>query len=283
MKALTPLPLIPSSYLDRYVAIRDKKHKETREPLVAAHALLTQRYQDHAEAIALGTLSSLTKNLQAIELSVPLRACYGGATKPLKMLKKDIKGAQPQRQLKYCPMCGTTLPKTYDHYLPAVEFPEFAVHPLNLVPCCALCNSIKDDDWLSAAGERQYLHAYVDALPDVQFVHVTLHEHPAMRGVEATFSLNIPASVPAAQRRLIEVHFRRLQLIARYDELGNDEIAEILSDCKTHQEAGGSQVRIFLCGRAADRTIVHGRNHWTAVLMSALAEHTKLQSWIDAA
>lgn len=89
--------------------------------------------------------------------------------------------------------------------------------------------------------------------------------------------------MPAAQRRLIEVHFRRLQLIARYDELGNDEIAEILSDCKTHQEAGGSQVRIFLCGRAADRTIVHGRNHWTAVLMSALAEHTKLQSWIDAA
>lgn len=282
MKALTPLPPVPS-YLDRYVAIRDKKHNTTRAPLVAAHELLTQRYQDHAHAIALGTLSGLAKNVQAIKLSIPLRACYGSATQPLKVLKKDIKGAQPRRQLKYCPMCGTTLPKTYDHYLPAVLFPEFAVHPLNLVPCCALCNSIKDDDWLSAAGERQYLHAYADAVPNVQFVHVTLHEDPALLGVGATFSLEWPDGVPAAQWRLIESHFRRLKLITRYDELGNDEIAEILSDCKTYQEAGGPDARLFLSCRAAERKSVHGRNHWTAVLMDALAGHPKLLSWIAAA
>ena len=47
MKALTPLPPLPP-YLDRYVSIRDKKRSATRVPLVAAHALLTQRYQDHA-------------------------------------------------------------------------------------------------------------------------------------------------------------------------------------------------------------------------------------------
>lgn len=276
------VPALPS-YLDRYMAIRDKKQHATRRPLIAAHALLMQRYQDHALAIAQGTLAGLAKNSQAIALSEPLRACYDGATKPLKTLKDDIRSAQPQRQLKYCPMCGTTLPKTYDHYLPAVAFPEFAVHALNLVPCCALCNSMKDDDWLSAAGERQYLHAYADILPDVQFVHVTLHEHPALRGVGATFSLQVPAGVPAAQLRLIESHFRRLRLLDRYNELGNDEIAEILADCRTYQEAGGAQVQMFLHGRATDRASVHGRNHWTAVLMSALAEHANLQPWIDAA
>ena len=72
-------------------------------------------------------------------------------------------------------MCGTTLPRTFDDYVPAVKFPEFAVHPLNLVPCCATCNSTKDADWLTAAGTRQYLHTYSDQLPDVQFVSVTLH------------------------------------------------------------------------------------------------------------
>ena len=282
MKALIPLPPQPA-YLDRYVAIRDKKHSPTRVPLVAAHALLTQRYQDHAQAIALNTLSSLSQSAAAVQLSTPLRACYGSATQPLKDLKKAIVDTQPKRQLKYCPMCGTTLPKTYDHYLPAVLFPEYAVHPLNLVPCCGLCNSIKDDDWLCAAGERQYLHAYSDALPDAQFVHVTLHQHAALKGVGATFSLRRPAGVPGAQWRLIDSHFRRLHLIARYDELGNDEIAEMLSDGKAHQDAGGPDVQRFLRGRAADRRAVHGRNHWTAVLMSALAEHPNLQSWINAA
>lgn len=282
MKALIPLPPLPA-YLDRYVAIRDKKHSPTRAPLVAAHALLTQRYQDHAQAIALNTLSGLPQNPAALELSTPLRACYSSTTQPLKDLKKAIVETQPKRQLKYCPMCGTTLPKTYDHYLPAVLFPEYAVHPLNLVPCCSLCNSIKDDDWLCAAGQRQYLHAYSDALPDAQFVHVTLHQHAAFKGVGATFSLRQPADVPAAQWRLIDSHFRRLRLIDRYDELGNDEIAEMLSDSKAYQDAGGLDVQTFLHGRATDRRAVYGRNHWTAVLMSALAEHLDLQAWIDAA
>lgn len=281
MKPLIPLSPLPT-YLDRYIAIRNKKHMPTRVPLIAAHALLTQRYDDHEQAVALDNLSGLTANAAAVALSVPLRACYGSATEPLKTLKKDIKKAQPKRQLKYCPMCGTTLPKTWDHYLPAVMFPEFAVHPLNLVPCCALCNSIKDDDWLNVAQERQYLHAYTDALPNAQFVHVTLHEDPALAGVGATFALRRPAGVTGAQWRLIASHFDRLGLIDRYDDLGNDEIAEILSDCKTHQESGGIKVRTFLRGRAADRATVYGRNHWIAVLMSALAEHTKLQSWIYA-
>jgi hypothetical protein len=279
MKALIPLPPLPS-YLDRYVAIRDKKHNPTRLPLVAAHALLTQRYQDHAQALALNDLSKLIPSPSAAKLSTPLRACYGGTTQPLKDLKKAIVKTQRKRQLKYCPMCGTTLPKTYDHYLPAVLFPEYAVHPLNLVPCCSLCNSIKDDDWLSATGERQYLHAYSDALPDEQFVHVTLHQHAALKGVGATFSLQQPTGVPAVQWWVIDSHFRRLRLIDRYDELGNDEIAEMLSDSKAYQDAGGQDVRAFLRNRAADRQAIYGRNHWVGVLMGALAEHQDLQSWI---
>lgn len=280
MKTLISLPPHPA-YLDRYVAIRDKKHSPTRASLVAAHALLSQRYQDYEQAIVRNTLTGLAQSHAALALSKPLRACYGSPTQPLKDLKKAIVDTQPKRQLKYCPMCGTTLPKTYDHYLPAALFPEYAVHPLNLVPCCSLCNSIKDDDWLCAAGERQYLHAYSDALPDAQFVYVTLHQHVALKGVGATFSLQQPVDVPAEQWRLIDSHFRRLHLIDRYDELGNDEIAEMLSDGKAYQDAGGSDVQDFLRCRSTDRRGVYGRNHWVAVLMSALAEHQDLQSWID--
>lgn len=133
MKNLTALPNAPA-YLDRYIAIRDKKHKAAKMPLIATHALIKRRYDDYAQAIAFGVLAGLTSNAHATRLSDPLRACYDSSTQPLKELKKAIHDAQPKRLLKYCPMCGTTLPRTFDHYMPAVAFPEFAVHPLNLVP-----------------------------------------------------------------------------------------------------------------------------------------------------
>ncbi|RDD95238.1 hypothetical protein DTW89_02675 [Acidovorax sp. BoFeN1] len=282
MKSLTALPDDPT-YLDRYVAIRDKKREPTRTGLVAAHALIEGRYEAFAQAIAQGALAGLQSHAQARQRSEILRACYDGATQPLKELKQAIRDAQPKRLLKYCPMCGTTLPGTFDHYMPAVRFPEFSVHPLNLVPCCAKCNSTKDADWLSAAGKRQFLHAYADQVPDLQFVTVTLHEDQAFDGVGATFSLQRPAGLDDDLWELIDSHFRRLKLIGRYDERGNDEVAEILSNCRTFLDAGGQKVRAFLSGRAEDQRTVYGRNHWIAVLMDAMAQHPNFVAWVHAA
>ncbi len=198
-------------------------------------------------------------------------------------LKRAIQDAQPKRLLKYCPMCGTTLPRTFDHYMPAVRFPEFAVHPLNLVPCCSTCNSTKDDDWLSVAGDRLFLHAYTDEIPDLQFVKVTLHEDPALAGVGATFSLERPRGVDNELWGLIDSHFRRLKLINRYDEQSNDEVAEILADCRQYRDTGGPNIRSFLDGCAVDRGTVYGRNHWIAVLMKAMVDHPNLLAWVDTA
>jgi hypothetical protein len=245
--------------------------------------LIEERYEAYAHAIGSAALGGLRIDANALQISDILRACYDGTTKPLKELKQAIRGAQPKRLLKYCPMCGTTLPRTFDHYMPAVKFPEFAVHPLNLVPCCSTCNSTKDDDWLSAAGRRQFLHAYTDNIPDLQFVKVTLHENPALAGVGATFSLEKPAGVTDGLWNLIDSHFRRLKLIDRYDERGNDEVAEILSDSREFLDAGGADLVRFLTGRANDRRNVYGRNHWLAILMDAIAQHPNLMAWVRAA
>lgn len=279
MKNLIALPDDPT-YLDRYLSIRQKKHKATRTTLTDAHELIVQRYKIHAEALTNGSLANIQRSENAIQLSVPLRACYDKATQPLKQLKQAILDAQPERLLKYCPMCGTTLPSTFDHYMPGVKFPEFAVHPLNLVPCCSICNSTKDDDWLSAAGNRQYLHAYTDHIPDLPFVKVTLHEDPALTGVGATFSLERPENIADDKWHLIDSHFCRLKLIQRYDERGNDEVAEILANCCQFLSAGGQNVRKFLKGCAKERRAIYGRNHWIVVLMDAIAQHNNFKVWL---
>lgn len=280
MKKLTSLPEVPS-YLDRFVAIRDKKHHVTRTPLAAAHSLIEKRYEAYATAFNAGALDGLKGSSKALGLSQNLRACYIGSTQPLVELKKKIKETQPKRLLKYCPMCGTTLPGTFDHYMPAVKFPEFSVHPLNLIPCCAHCNSTKDDDWLSRSGSRQYLHFYADDIPDSLFLKVTLHEHASLSGVGATFSIERPAGLDDDKWALIESHFFRLKLLERYDERGNDEVAEIIASCRSFVEEGGQSVQGFLQRQAADRAGAHGANHWIAVLMQKMAQHANLMAWVQ--
>jgi 5-methylcytosine-specific restriction endonuclease McrA len=272
------------SYLAQYMLIRDSKQMKTRLPLIAKHALIQTRYNDFQVAAGTGSLDKIVQNPDALKLSDDLRACYNGTTAALTKLKKAIKSAQPSRRLKYCPMCGTTLPTTFDHYLPAVKFPEFSVHPLNLVPCCARCNSTKDDDWLSGAGQRQYIHAYTDTLPDLQFLAVNLFEHPNLKSVGATFSISKPATISAAAWNLIESHFGRLGLLDKYDEQSNDQISEILSDCKSFTTAadGTGNTRDFLKRQAIDRTTTYGRNHWLATLMQTMSEHPNLGLWVAA-
>ncbi|QXO65121.1 hypothetical protein [Morganella morganii] len=271
-----------TAYLDRFIAIRDKKHLVTRRPLIAAHQLIEERYEAYMQAVAQNTLCNLQSDAQALQIRRPLRACYDVATKPLRDLKQLIEDAQPRRLLKYCPMCGVTLPGTFDHYLPASKFPEFAVHPFNLVPCCGTCNSTKDDDWLSVTGKRQYLHAYSDQVPAQKIVFVTLHENPNLDGVGATFLLQRPVNLLDEMWELIDSHFSRLKLLARYNELGNDEVAEILADCCTYIEAGGPDVRDFLRRRTEERSRIYGQNHWVVVLMDAMAQHDNLDQWIQA-
>ncbi|MEI2454760.1 hypothetical protein ABU614_15065 [Lysobacter firmicutimachus] len=136
---------------------------------------------------------------------------------------------------------------------------------------------------MSIHGKRQFLHSYTDIVPDLQFVKVTLHEDPHFTGVGATFSLERPAEMEENVWDLIDSHFRRLKLIDRYDERSNDEVAEILSDCRVFLNAGGANLQEFLKGRSNDRRETYGANHWIAVLMNTMAEHPNLKNWVHAA
>ncbi|MEO8340630.1 MAG: hypothetical protein ABI604_13090 [Nitrospirota bacterium] len=280
MKKLTPLLPYPL-YVDRFIEIRDRKHHAVRTKLVGIHLQISNQYQALEAAAASTSLQTLVPDPVCAGVSDTLRACYEGPTKALIELKAAIKSTQPPRLLKYCPMCGTTIDSTFDHYVPITDFPEFAVHPLNLVPCCGTCNSTKSDNWLDVTGNRQYLHSYTDSLPDVTILSATLHESPGYTAVGATFALVRPNLIDNSIWEVIESHFQRLHLLDRYDNLSNDEIAEVLSDSCIYLDSGGQDIRKFLAKQAADREDAHGKNHWRAVLIRAMAEHSHLENWIN--
>ena len=82
---------------------------------------------------------------------------------------------------------------------------------------------------------------------------------------------------------LIKNHFDRLGLISRFNDLGNDEISEMLRSAKAFLQNGGADVEQFLSSQAENFSTVHGANHWRAVLLKALSLHPLLREWIEAA
>ncbi len=79
-------------------------------------------------------------------------------------------------QVPNCPMCGSAVTGTLDHFLPKEAFPEFSVMAANLVPACAHCNSsVKGRNYKGATSDEWLIHPYFDTLAkgnvwDVQVV-----------------------------------------------------------------------------------------------------------------
>lgn len=277
MKNLVPVNV---SHIAMYRALVKKKYKtKEKASLLLIDAAIADRYTEFENAIKLNIIHNLSENkkLQADEGA--LRSCYSISTVGLKNILEGITKAQPTRQLERCPYCGTTLPKTHDHYLPAKEFPELAVHGLNLVPCCSSCNESKGDRWISGK-KRIFIHYYSDEIPSEIFLSVDLVPSPNEQTLGAIFKIIKPVSGVITNWDLIESHFSRLKLLDRYSELVNDEIAEAVDVCVDHLSEGGVSASKFARRIGIRMGDTFGVNHWRAVLYAALSNHPVFEKMI---
>ncbi len=130
MRQLTK-PSTPPEFIEHLKNIRDAK-KSTKEQkdegtdaksiLTTAHDEITKAYRSMDNALQHRSLHKLTPSKDLSLIADVLRGCYSGKTKGIVAIKNLIRKSQEKRFLKYCPMCGTTLPRTYDHYLPSSLF-----------------------------------------------------------------------------------------------------------------------------------------------------------------
>lgn len=277
MKELVPV-VPPPSYISIFEKIRDNKKAPGKGVIVASESDIRKRFIELEACLAAERIEAVSaSSLEAI--GAELRSCYG-QNKGMRALKASIVAAQSKGRLLWCPYCGATTPGSHDHYLPASKFPEFAAHALNLIPACTRCNSTKDDDWLCPAGTRQYIHFYVDSIPDAPFLCVDIVSNDALRAVGATFSI-VRAAMGDDEWRLLSTHFRKLKLIELYNYYASDTINTILRSARSHVNAGGVSPAAFLESEALDSEELHGRYGWRAVLLRAMSAHPDLCSWIE--
>jgi hypothetical protein len=241
-------PAAPPPFIDSFVAIRDSMQDRPNSPrarLTARHRAIRTRYDDLEQAVIECTLEAMAASAYLDPLSDDFVMAYKGQTKALRDLKNAIKAVQEPGVLSVCPLCKISLPRTFDHYLPLGTFPEFAVHPLNMVPSCQSCNGKKLEAWLNGDGARICLYLYGDDIPALEFVRCRLTGSTVGgRNVGVTFELERPTGLRLSRWNPIVRHFNRLGLIDRYNELGNDELSEVFGNARDFLDNGGPRNRV---------------------------------------
>jgi hypothetical protein len=170
-----------------------------------------------------------------------------------------------------CPFCGGIgHAKTLDHYLPKANFPQFAICPQNLVPCCRDCNSEKLSSFPTDVNQ-QGIHPYADGhhFFDERWVFATAL---ATNPVGIRFTANPPAEWPAQDKLRAEAHFKSYDLAARYSIEVGREISWLIDLRRTTLNNNNTPVQFqnFLIDISNSNSLP--LNGWKRTMYAALAE-----------
>lgn len=193
---------------------------------------------------------------------------YKYGSKPFIRLKNAIISLPNDYELNTCQYCTINDVNTLDHIVPKECFPEFVVHPKNLIPVCSECNSYKSNKWVKG-GNFEFINLYLHKLPYQQFLYVDL------KYTNSTFSvkyfLKNTHNIDAILFNIIKNHYDNLKLLNRFQGKANQVISEFENTVR------GSLIKLSLkdsleCAKA---TIIYeqsrlGMNHYENVLKLTL-------------
>jgi hypothetical protein len=209
------------------------------------------------------TLELLTANGYLDPQNADLKELYDYDSAVLQKLKDHLTTTEHGRVIK-CQHCAINDVNSFDHFVPQGEFAEFIVHPRNLLCCCADCNSRRNNVWRNG-GRRTTLNLYLDLLPSVQYLFVTVDI--GNTAIETSFFLDNRNGIDANLFALINDHYDRLNLFKRYSD-GADTIISSLRNIMEPLRAvrNLALTRHVVLESVRKDQITFGTNYWQSVL-----------------
>ncbi|MFT3776236.1 MAG: hypothetical protein QM820_63640 [Minicystis sp.] len=242
--------------------------------------------------------TNLLRLAPATDLTKPERKalyhCYDVETAALAQMKHDVLAALPREIGVRCQYCGVDSTGAvegestggWDHYLPRrgrrsmqKGFAEYSVHPRNLVPCCAICNTHKSDRWKGGDSQRTFINLYSDIIdqntPRVE-ARVTI------RGGEPVASFEFVNMDDPGFAWLFRRHSRALRLPQRYEKEWRTEMARLRVTIQRRARKRGHREDFFLQGfedEAESDAVALGINHWKPTLYRGLTRSRDFVSY----
>jgi hypothetical protein len=278
MKNLERLPRDP---FEAFVAIRSAKEGDRRRTLDEISERIRQRYTDYQNhATELADLPAAEPPFDD-EQCEALSHCYKIETTPLEHLKQAILEYQSREARATCQYCGIDYPATFDHYLPRdgklsefSRFPEYAVHPDNILPCCYVCNRRRGTSWRKD-GERTCLHLYFDNIEVKERFLIANIEFEEANVPTTHFSVETDQKVNQEFGRRYQRHVDTLRLRDRFRRQAPARLERLRADIRSlpkRREYGIDDIQTYLREMAAAQRGLLGANHWEVALLMAAAE-----------
>lgn len=252
---------------ERLENIEDKVEKSYQKYGAAFHG-----HQVHAVEVD-SSYSDSDKDL--------LLSLYGSQKTIVKEIRQWIDAHNKRTYLRKCPYCTINTANTTEHILPKSKYPEYAVHALNLLPCCSECNSDKGEEVTTDDGKPYIINYYYDTLPEEQYLFVDVSID--VNGIpNFDYRLENQGNIDKELYDLICRHFSQLGLLGRfkteainiYTEIEN-ELLEDLEDQDDIDKCFGK-----LKNKALRDANEYGCNHWKVVLKIALADSEEYKEYL---
>ena len=255
------------------------KHLKTRVALEA----VKQQVFDLCDAydVALAKMAPPKEQAWTEEASDALKSCYGVGTAALSTHKDSILlalKAQAEINVQRCAYCMLNDPRTWDHYMPKDNFPEYAVYHPNLLYICFGCNQRKSNYFDKT--ELLYCHPYFSVDADEALLHceVTVADGKlAIKYYGAAVGAFHVAGV-IAQRHLL-----RLSLIDRFQGEASSMVSGLIGEFRQHFPAGVSVAALegVLQRRYAEARSKLGSNAWDSRLWHGLANCPQFHAYAN--
>jgi 5-methylcytosine-specific restriction endonuclease McrA len=276
MRKLTPLKYKLYNYFEDIV---ESKNDSASKVLLSIKSQVSDRYEEYQKNF--NETDLIKVNDSPFEKNhVQLISCYKSETNKVKELKKKIRKKQSKEQKGLCQYCCIGKPKTFDHYLPISEYPEFSVLAINLLPCCTDCNEKKKSYW-KENSERGIINFYVDNISEKQFLFAKIKLRRNVPYIKFEIQ-NEKNQIDINLFRTIELHFRRLNLIELYNEESNDELEEMIRQFKIYLKGKNTySLKEDILEDAKQLINKYGNNYWKTVMKSTLANSDEFMTYIS--
>lgn len=203
---------------DFHTEVVNSKHYRRTDPtykdrVMALNGTVKEQFENHDTEFERDNLAILLPKNLNVQEKQDLLSLYNYDSKPFQKLNNILTTSETGKRQPVCPFCTINNVNTFDHLIPKTEFPELSDHPKNLMPCCSECNSKKSSNW-RIGNNRRYLNLYLDDLPDIQYLFVTLNIESST--IHANFFIENRFGIDINLYRRIENHYQDLELCRRF-------------------------------------------------------------------
>ncbi len=167
-----------------------------------------------------------------------------------------------------CPFCAQRNISTLDHYLPKAFYPSLVVAPVNLVPACKDCNTIKKAAHPTSSNEET-LHPYFDNIEKEQWLFAKVLE---VVPVSFYFFIKAPINTDQLKFERVKFHFEQYQLNKLYKSQAASELSDISYMMKKLWEKDILLVEQHL-KEVSYSCYANNKNSWKTAMYQALANN----------